>query len=87
MTGVCVDGRVHLAQNGSDLIGIAMRVRDEAIEIFLFCVISLGEQRRKQSVALAVAGAEAVVCGGQRREIGAVEGEKVDQCDLADNGQ
>ena len=65
MTGVYVDGRVHLAQNGSDLDRFAMRVRDEAIEIE-----ESKDQRRKQSVAVAVAGAGAVVCGGQRRNEG-----------------
>ena len=35
MTGVCAEGHVHLAQNTSDLGGIAMGTRGEHIEIFI----------------------------------------------------
>ena len=50
MTGVCVDGRVHLAQNSSDLDGNAMRVHNEVIKIVIFWVaVAVAGQVREPS--------------------------------------
>ena len=40
MTGLCVEGHAHLSQTTRDLDGIAMRMRNEAIELFV-CVTCL----------------------------------------------
>ena len=46
MTGVCVDGHAHLAQNTSDLDKIAMRMSGEHIKIitFIFLFVEVGVQ-------------------------------------------
>ena len=38
MTGLCVEVHAHLAQNKSDLDGMAMRMRDELIKVFIFVI-------------------------------------------------
>ena len=50
MTGLYVEGDVHLAQNTSDLEGIPMRMRDESIEgvIFLIYFVDSGEVLKKE---------------------------------------
>ena len=89
-TGLCVDGHAHLAQHRSDLDGIAMRVRDEPIEILIFL-----------SLFVETGGAAAVVRGGRRhgggerrtgqcrelkRRVGANGTARVERPDIIDEG-
>ena len=58
MTGVCVDRHTHLAQNTSDLDGIAMQMRSEPIEfiIFIFLFVSDGATQKNGPCAAAETG-------------------------------
>ena len=91
MTGVCVDGHDHLVQNGSDLDGIAMRVHDEVIKIFIFSMDLVVGSRAKEAmvwrcwIELSFVVGDGVVVEEERD--GAVEGEEGEEVDGTDGGR